>query len=389
MNIQKIIAKKRDKQKLNKEEIRYFVQKYTDGEITDYQVAALIMAIYINGMDIEETVNLTYEMAHSGDILDLSGIGKTTIDKHSTGGVGDKITLVLCPIIASLGVPVAKMSGRGLGITGGTRDKLESIPGYRTEISIEEFINNVKQIGISLIGQTGNLAPADKKIYALRDSINCVENIPLIASSIMSKKIASGAQKIVIDVTYGSGAFMKDLKSAKQIAEVINQIGEITGRQTKCILTKMDEPLGYAVGNEILQLAGITNTLEESKKLLMQNIKNQKAYDKFVELVKMQGGDISYIKNTDKFKKAKYIQEVKANKDFIIKSIDAKQIGKLCIYLGAGRIKKEDSIEHEVGIVLNKKVGDKVKKGETLAYIHTNSKQKAKEAQSMLCNIIN
>lgn len=389
MNIQKIIAKKRDKQKLNKEEIRYFVQKYTDGEITDYQVAALIMAIYINGMDIEETVNLTYEMAHSGDILDLSGIGKTTIDKHSTGGVGDKITLVLCPIIASLGVPVAKMSGRGLGITGGTRDKLESIPGYRTEISIEEFINNVKQIGISLIGQTGNLAPADKKIYALRDSINCVENIPLIASSIMSKKIASGAQKIVIDVTYGSGAFMKDLKSAKQIAEVINQIGEITGRQTKCILTKMDEPLGYAVGNEILQLAGITNTLEESKKLLMQNIKNQKAYDKFVELVKMQGGDISYIKNTDKFKKAKYIQEVKANKDFIIKSIDAKQIGQLCIYLGARRIKKEDSIEHEVGIVLNKKVGDKVKKGETLAYIHTNSKQKAKEAQSMLCNIIN
>lgn len=418
MNIQKIIAKKRDKQKLNKEEIRYFVQKYTDGEITDYQVAALIMAIYINGMDIEETVNLTYEMAHSGDILDLSGIGKTTIDKHSTGGVGDKITLVLCPIIASLGVPVAKMSGRGLGITGGTRDKLESIPGYRTEISIEEFINNVKQIGISLIGQTGNLAPADKKIYALRDSINCVENIPLIASSIMSKKIASGAQKIVIDVTYGSGAFMKDLKSAKQIAEVINQIGEITGRQTKCILTKMDEPLGYAVGNcleiietinilkgkylpkdienviiqlgnEILQLAGITNTLEESKKLLMQNIKNQKAYNKFIELVEIQGGDISYIKNTDKFKKAKYIQEVKANKDFIIKSIDAKQIGQLCIYLGARRIKKEDSIEHEVGIVLNKKVGDKVKKGETLAYIHTNSKQKAKEAQSMLCNIIN
>ena len=234
----------------------------------------------------------------------------------------------------------------------------------------------------------------------------------------MSKKIASGAQKIVIDVTYGSGAFMKELKSAKQLANIISQIGEKSGRKTKCILTKMDEPLGYTVGNsleiietinilkgkylpkdienviiqlgnEILQLAGITNTLEESKKLLMQNIKNQKAYDKFVELVKIQGGDISYIKNTDKFKKAKYIQEVKSNKDFIIKSIDAKQVGQLCIYLGAGRIKKEDSIEHEVGIVLNKKVGDKVKKGETLAYIHTNSKQKAIEAQSMLCNIIN
>ncbi len=408
MNIQDIIAKKADKQKINKEEIEYFIDKYTNGEITDYQAAALIMAIYINGMDTQEIVNLTLAMANSGDILDLSNIGKTVIDKHSTGGVGDKITLILSPIIASLGVPVAKMSGRGLGITGGTRDKLESIPGYKTQLSEQEFINNVKQIGISLIGQTGNLAPADRKIYALRDVINCTQSIPLIASSIMSKKIASGAGKIVIDVTYGSGAFMKNLAEAKKLAKVITEIGKLVKRQTKCVLTKMDEPLGYAIGNsleiiesvkalkgdmpkdienviiklgnEILNLAGVSKNLRQSKKQILENIQNGKAYNKFVELVEIQGGDISFIENLDKFKKAKYIQEVKSNKDFIVKSIDASKIGKLCVYLGAGRIKKEDSIEHEVGIVLNKKVADKVKKGEILAYIHTNSEDKAKYA---------
>lgn len=408
MNIQDIIAKKADKQKINKEEIEYFIDKYTNGEITDYQAAALIMAIYINGMDTQEIVNLTLAMANSGDILDLSNIGKTVIDKHSTGGVGDKITLILSPIIASLGVPVAKMSGRGLGITGGTRDKLESIPGYKTQLSEQEFINNVKQIGISLIGQTGNLAPADRKIYALRDVINCTQSIPLIASSIMSKKIASGAGKIVIDVTYGSGAFMKNLAEAKKLAKVITEIGKLVKRQTKCVLTKMDEPLGYAIGNsleiiesvkalkgdmpkdienviiklgnEILNLAGVSKNLRQSKKQIFENIQNGKAYNKFVELVEIQGGDISFIENLDKFKKAKYIQEVKSNKDFIVKSIDASKIGKLCVYLGAGRIKKEDSIEHEVGIVLNKKVADKVKKGEILAYIHTNSEDKAKYA---------
>lgn len=408
MTIQDIIGKKADKQILNKEEIEYFVQKYTSCEITDYQAAALIMAIYINGMNTEEIANLTIAMANSGDILDLSSIGKNVIDKHSTGGVGDKITLILSPIIASLGVPVAKMSGRGLGITGGTKDKLESIPGYKTDLSEEEFINNVKQIGISLIGQTKNLAPADKKIYALRDTINCTQSIALIASSIMSKKIASGADKIVIDVTYGSGAFMKSLADAKKLAKVITEIGKLVKRQTKCVLTKMDEPLGYAVGNsleiiesvkalkgnmpkdiedviiklghEILQLDNISNNLEKSKNLIMQNIQNGKAYDKFIQLVEKQGGDISYIENLDKFKKAKYIQEVKSDKDFIVKSIDAGKIGALSVNLGAGRTKKEDSIEHEVGIVLNKKVGDKANKGEILAYVHANSEEKEKYA---------
>lgn len=408
MTIQDIIGKKADKQILNKEEIEYFVQKYTSGKITDYQAAALIMAIYINGMNTEEIANLTIAMANSGDILDLSSIGKNVIDKHSTGGVGDKITLILSPIIASLGVPVAKMSGRGLGITGGTKDKLESIPGYKTDLSEEEFINNVKQIGISLIGQTKNLAPADKKIYSLRDTINCTQSIALIASSIMSKKIASGADKIVIDVTYGSGAFMKSLADAKKLAKVITEIGKLVKRQTKCVLTKMDEPLGYTVGNsleiiesvralkgnmhkdiedviiklghEILQLDNISNNLEKSKNLIMQNIQNGKAYDKFIQLVEKQGGDISYIENLDKFKKAKYIQEVKSDKDFIVKSIDAGKIGALSVNLGAGRTKKEDSIEHEVGIVLNKKVGDKANKGEILAYVHANSEEKEKYA---------
>ena len=261
MNIKEIIAKKRDRNKLNKEEINYFIENYTNGNITDYQAAALVMAIYINGMDEEETTNLTIAMANSGEILDLSSLGKIVVDKHSTGGVGDKVTLILAPIIASLGVPVAKMSGRGHGITGGTRDKLEAIPGYKTEIEIKDFIKDVKKIGISLIGQTGNLAPADKKIYALRDAINCTESIPLIASSIMSKKLASGADKIVIDVTYGSGAFMKTREDAEKLAETISKIGNGAGKETVCILTGMEEPLGYAIkeeGNRDLWLAIIS-----------------------------------------------------------------------------------------------------------------------------------
>ena len=250
MNILDIIAKKRDKKELTKEEIEYFVKGYTDGSITDYQASALVMAIYINGMNEREITDLTLFMAHSGDVLDLSSLGEV-VDKHSTGGVGDKITLILMPIVASLGIPVAKMSGRGLGFTGGTVDKLESIPGYNTNVAIDEFIQNVKKIGISLIGQTLNLAPADKKLYALRDTISCTESIPLIASSIMSKKIASGANKIVIDVTCGSGAFMKDIESAKELARVMTKIGELAHKETKCIITDMNQPVGYAVGNTL------------------------------------------------------------------------------------------------------------------------------------------
>lgn len=408
MNIQEIIAKKRDGLKLNNQEIKYFVSEYTKGEITDYQASALIMAIYINGMDEEETTNLTLEMANSGDILDLSNISKNVIDKHSTGGVGDKITLILTPIIASLGIPVAKMSGRGLGFTGGTIDKLESIPGYRTDISIEEFINNVKKTGISLIGQTANLAPADKKIYALRDSINCVESMPLIASSIMSKKIAAGSNKIVLDITVGSGAFMKNKENAIKLSNIMKNIGKLANRETICILTNMDEPVGYTIGNTleiietinclkgripedikeiittigsyIIKLSGISNNLKENKKMILENVKNGKAYNKFLELVQNQNGDIEYIKDINKFEKAKYIIPIVSDKDGYVKELNAEKIGLVSVELGAGRRKKEDKIDKAVGIVLNKKISDKVKKGDTLCYVHANNEKAGKEA---------
>jgi pyrimidine-nucleoside phosphorylase len=331
MDILEIIGKKRDKKKLTKEEIEYFVKEYTNGNIADYQAAALVMAIYINGMTIEETTNLTLAMAYSGDVLDLSSVGNV-VDKHSTGGIGDKVTIILMPIVASLGVKVAKMSGRGLGFTGGTKDKLEAIPGYKTEISIEEFINNVNKVGISLIGQTLNLAPADKKLYALRDTINCTANIPLISSSIMSKKIAAGANKVVLDVTCGSGAFMKDIKDAEELSKTMINIGKLANKETVCVITNMDQPLGKMVGNTleiieaiealkgnmqedvknvvlelgayILKLDGKGNDVEENKKAIEEVIANGKAYKKFLELVANQGGDISYIENTEKFEKA-------------------------------------------------------------------------------------
>ncbi len=407
MNILDIIAKKRDKKELTKEEIEFFVKGYTEGSITDYQAAALVMAIYINGMNEREITDLTLFMAHSGDVLDLSSLGEV-VDKHSTGGVGDKITLILMPIVASLGIPVAKMSGRGLGFTGGTVDKLESIPGYNTNVPVDKFIENVKNIGISLIGQTLNLAPADKKLYALRDTISCTESIPLIASSIMSKKIASGANKIVIDVTCGSGAFMKNLESAKELARVMTKIGELANKETKCIITDMNQPVGRAVGNTLevieaidilkgkylpedikniitelganmLLLANKVNSIEEGKIKILENLNNGKAYEKFVQLVQNQGGDISYIENTDKFEKAKYIVPIVAEKTGTVSKLDALTIGKLSVYLGAGRMKKEDNIQKEVGFVLNKKVGDKVEKGEILGYIHSNDENKANE----------
>ena len=415
MNIQEIIAKKREKIELSKEEIDYFVKGYTLGEITDYQAAALVMAIFLNGMSEREITYLTLAMAYSGDVLDLSSLGEV-IDKHSTGGVGDKITLILMPVIASLGLPVAKMSGRGLGFTGGTIDKLESIPGYNTSISVEEFKENVKKIGLSLMGQTLNLAPADKKLYALRDSIACTESIPLIASSIMSKKIAAGANKIVIDVTCGSGAFMKNKEDALKLANIMTQIGALAGKETVCIITPMDEPLGYAVGNTLevieavdilknkympedvkhivedlganmLKLAGKVQDLEEGKRQVLENIRNGKAYEKFLELVKSQGGDISYIENTDKFEKAKYIVPIKADKDGVISKIDAYTVGKMSCYLGAGREKKEDSINNKVGFIFNKKVGDKVNANDIIGYIHADDEEKVKKILKL--NIIN
>lgn len=416
MNILEIIEKKREKQELTKEEIKYFVKGYVDGKIADYQAAALVMAIYLNGMTKQETTNLTIEMANSGEILDLSKLNKTIVDKHSTGGVGDKVSICLLPLVASLGVPVAKMSGRGLGFTGGTVDKMQSIPGYKTEIDIHKFIQNVENVGISMISQTMNLAPADKKLYALRDSISCVESIPLIASSIMSKKIASGAEKIVLDVTVGKGAFMKNMENAKELANEMIEIGKLANRETVCVLTNMNEPLGYAVGNNLevieaidflkgkmpedlkqvvlelgaymINLAGLGEDLEENKNKMLENISNGKAYDKFVEMVKNQEGDISYLEDTSKFKKAKIIEPIMAKQDGYIQEINAEEIGKVTCGLGAGRVKKEDIIDYSVGVILNKKVADKVSKGDILGYIHSNSKEKFEEAERKLEQII-
>lgn len=415
MNIQEVIAKKRDGKELTKEDISYFISKYTDGTITDYQAAALVMAIYINGMNREEITNLTLEMANSGDILDLSEISENVIDKHSTGGVGDKITLVLTPIIASLEIPVAKMSGRGLGFTGGTVDKLESIPGYKTEIAIDEFIEDVKKVGISLIGQTANLAPADKKIYALRDTINCVGSMPLIASSIMSKKIAAGANKIVLDVTVGSGAFMKNKEDATTLSNMMKDIGKLANRETICVLTNMNEPVGFAIGNTleiietieclkgnipedikeiittigsyIIKLSGKSDDLERNKNMILENIENGKAYNKFLELVQNQGGDIEYIKDVEKFEKAKHIIPVIADEDGFVEELNAEKMGLISVALGAGRVRKEDNIDKAVGIILNKKISDKVKKGDILAYVHANDGEKGEEAADKIKDV--
>ena len=415
MNILEIIAKKRDARELSKEEIEYFIKGYTNGEIQDYQASALVMAIYINGMNDREITDLTLAMAYSGEVLDLSCFGENVVDKHSTGGVGDKVSIVLLPIISAMGIPVAKMSGRGLGFTGGTVDKMESIPGYQTNVGIDEFISNVKKIGISMIGQTMNLAPADKKIYALRDTISCVENIPLIASSIMSKKIASGANKIVIDVTVGKGAFMKTKGDAQKLAEQMIRIGNLAGREVRCVLTPMDEPLGYAVGNSLevieainflkgdmpkdlkevvlelganmLQLAGKGDNIEENKLKMLETIENSSAYNKLVEMVQNQGGDISYLEDTTKFEKSKYISAVVTEKIGKVQEINAEEIGKLACYLGAGRIKKEDKIDANVGIILNKKVGDEVLEGDFLAYICANDEIKLREAEDKLLEI--
>ncbi len=416
MNILEIIEKKREKKELTKDEIEYFINGYVDGKIADYQAAALVIAIFLNGMTKQETTDLTIAMANSGEILDLSKLNKIIVDKHSTGGVGDKVSICLLPLVASLGVPVAKMSGRGLGFTGGTVDKMESIPGYKTSIDIDKFIENVQNVGISMISQTLNLAPADKKLYALRDSISCVESIPLIASSIMSKKIASGAEKIVLDVTVGKGAFMKNIEDAEKLANEMIEIGKLANREVVCVLTSMDEPLGKAVGNNLevkeaihflkgdmpqdlkevvlelgaymIKLAGLGENLEENKKQMLENIQNGKAFNKLKQMVQNQGGDISYLENTDKFEKAQFTEEILASQNGYIQEINAEEIGKVACNLGAGRIKKEDNIDYAVGIELDKKVGTKVQKGEILGKIHANDTTKLEIAKKQVNDII-
>lgn len=408
MNILDILEKKKQAKELSKEEIEYFIENYTKGEIKDYQAAALIMAICINGMTADEILYLTIAMANSGDVLDLTDISDNIIDKHSTGGVGDKVTIILMPILASLGIPVAKMSGRGLGFTGGTADKLEAIPGYNTNLTIKEFKKNVKDIGISLITQTGDLAPADKKIYALRDTIACTNSIPLIASSIMSKKIAAGANHIVLDVTCGSGAFMQDLTGAKNLAKMMINIGNWAKRETKCIITNMDEPLGVAVGNTLeiieaidflkgdmqedvkdvvltlgsymMKFAGKGDNIKENKEKMLAEIASGRAINKFRELVKKQGGDVTYINDIQKFEKAKIVREVICIDKGYVSKMDARLIGEASVLLGAGRQTKEQEIDKAVGIVLNKKVGDAVKEGDVLCLVHANDEEKLKLA---------
>ena len=403
MDILSIIEKKKVAKELTKEEIDFFIKNYTVGNITDYQAAALVMAICINGMSEEEIGNLTMSMANSGDVLDLSDVAKNTVDKHSTGGIGDKVTLILMPIVACLGASVAKMSGRGLGITGGTVDKLQSIPGYRTDIAIEEFKNNVREIGISLISSSLNLAPADKKIYALRDCIACTNSMPLIASSIMSKKIAAGAEHILLDVTCGSGAFMTKQEDAEELAKMMTLIGKWTNKDVSCVISSMEEPLGYSVGNslevieavkalkgemaedvkeivfcmgaKLLELAGIGSNIEENKEKILEVIENGKAFEKFKEVVIRQNGDVSYLENLDKFEKAPIIMPVIADKIGYVEKLDARTIGEISVELGVGRKRKEDDVDHRTGIVFNKKVGDRVENGDILAYVHANNEE--------------
>ena len=408
MRMYDLILKKRNGGELSKEEIDFFVDKYTKGEIPDYQVAALLMAIYFQKMNKRETSDLTMAMVNSGDILDLSEIKGIKVDKHSTGGVGDTTTLVLGPMVASLGIPVAKMSGRGLGHTGGTIDKLESFDGFSVEMSKDEFIDNVNKIKLAVGGQTGDLAPADKKLYALRDVTGTVDNVSLIASSIMSKKIAAGADAIVLDVKVGDGAFMKTPEAARELATEMVEIGKHVGRNTVAIISDMDQPLGYAIGNALevkeaidtlkgkgpkdllelcltlgsnmVVLAGAAKDTDEARKMLMETITSGKAIEKFKEFVEAQGGDSSVIDDTSNFHNAKYIIPVKATKDGVVSKIHAQNIGLVAMELGAGRATKDSIIDLAVGIVLEKKRGDKVKKGDVIAYIHADDEEKGNKA---------
>lgn len=412
MRMYDLILKKRNGEELTKEEIDFFVQGYTNGEIPDYQASALLMAIFFNKMNKRETADLTMSMVNSGDKLDLSNIEGIKVDKHSTGGVGDKTTICLTPLVASCGVPVAKMSGRGLGHTGGTIDKLESFKGFSVQLDQKEFMDNVNEKGIAVAAQTGHLAPADKKIYALRDVTATVDNMSLIASSIMSKKIASGSDAIVLDVKVGDGAFMKTPEDAKALAKEMVDIGNNVGRKTIGVISDMDQPLGYAIGNAIevieaidllkgngpkdlleltltlgsnmLILAGRVKDEEEGRKLLKENIENGKALEKLKEFVKAQGGDASYVDYVSKFPQAKYIIEVKANKSGYINKINAEKLGLIAMELGAGRATKESIIDLAVGIKLTKKRGDKVENGDILGYVYANNLEKGNKAKEDL-----
>ena len=399
MRMYDIIEKKRDGHPLTEEEIRFFVEGYTDGSIPDYQASALCMAIYFRGMNDQEISILTDAMAHSGDMLDLSRFGTLSADKHSTGGVGDKTSLIVMPIIAALGAKVAKMTGRGLGHTGGTVDKLESIPGYDVTLDGQTFMQQVEDIGISLIGQSGNMTPADKKLYALRDVTATVDSIPLITSSIMCKKLAAGAHNIVLDVKVGSGAFMKTVEDARELATKMTTIGRLCGRNIAAVLTNMNQPLGHNIGNALevqeavevlngggpddmkqvcLALASALASMvfqiphEEAVQRAEEALVSGAAFQKMVEWIGRQGGDVRYLKDTTLFPKCSCVYEVKAAESGYIQSMNAEQIGLCSVLLGAGRATKEESIDPAAGIILNKKIGAPVNKGDVLCTLYTN-----------------
>lgn len=414
-----LIQKKRDGKELTTEEIQHIVKGFTDESIPDYQMSAFAMAIFFRGMSDQERADLTMAMVHSGDTIDLSAIEGIKVDKHSTGGVGDTTTLVLAPLVAAVGVPVAKMSGRGLGHTGGTIDKLESVPGFHVEIDNQEFIDYVNKNKVAVIGQSGNLTPADKKLYALRDVTATVNSIPLIASSIMSKKIAAGADAIVLDVKTGAGAFMKDLDEAKKLAKAMVDIGNNVGRRTMAVISDMSQPLGYAIGNALeikeaidtlrgkgpkdleelclvlgsymVLLAEKASTLEEARAMLEEVIHSGAAIDTLKTFLEAQGGDASVVDNPEKLPQAKYVLELEAKEAGVVSEIVADSVGTAAMLLGAGRATKDSEIDLAVGIVLRKKIGERVEAGESLATIHSNQKDitKVKEALYESIKVVN
>ena len=406
-----IIIKKRDRRELSRDEIEYFVRGLTSGEIPDYQVAAWAMAVLLNGMTDQETTDLTLAMAHSGEILDLSGVVPIAVDKHSTGGVGDKTTLVVEPLVAACGLPVGKMSGRGLGFSGGTLDKLESIPGYRADLSKEEFLAQLKEIGIVLTGQSADLAPADGKLYALRDVTGTVPSIPLIASSVMSKKIAAGAEAIVLDVKVGLGAFMQTLEEAQELSRLMVEIGKLSGRRVTAVLSDMNQPLGIAVGNalevkeaidtlhgkgpadfrehclilasQLLVLGGRAEDIGSARQMAQDALDQGRAWDKFRALISAQGGDVRWIDHPETFPEARIIETVRASRAGYLSQVNAGVIGEASVILGAGRTQKGEAIDHAVGMMVLHKVGDQVQVGEPLLHIHANDPEKLRIAREM------
>lgn len=411
-----LIEKKQHNESLTESEIKWMIEHYTSDDIPDYQMSAMAMAIYFNGMNNEERSALTMAMVESGDQIDLSPIEGVKVDKHSTGGVGDTTTLVLAPLVASVGIPVAKMSGRGLGHTGGTIDKLEAVPGFDVEVTQEKFVELVNKNKVAVVGQSGNLTPADKKMYALRDVTGTVESIPLIASSIMSKKIAAGADAIVLDVKTGAGAFMKNVDQAKELAETMVNIGEAVGRNTMAVISDMSQPLGNAIGNglevkeaidtlkghgpkdltelclvlgsQMAYLGGVGSSLDEARAKLEENLHNGKALDVFRTFIDAQGGDASVADNPDSvLPKAKYTQEVKAEESGKVSEIVADQIGISAMMLGAGRETKESELDLAAGLYIHKKIGDVVEKGETIVTLYSNKEIKEEVSEKIIKNI--